>query len=412
MRILWITTVWPEFRSSAAGVRIWNLARILRDQGHELVFGSPSRAGEWKDELEREGFRTQYCPPNSPAFDEELEKLKPLCVVFDRFVMEEMFGWRVSAVLPDAYQILDTQDLHFLRRIRERAKQEGATLDDLEAFDPGLWKYGEEDLLRELASIYRVDWTWVVSDFERDLLDLRFGVGSDRVSVVRIPIEAPPPASVPRRDFVWIGNFRHPPNWDAVLWMKSEVWPAIRALLPQARLEIFGAYPPREAMEMHSPTEGFLVRGPAENQYAELSRFRASLAPLRFGAGIKGKILDSWAVGTPVIATAIAAEGMTEGAPFGGWIATTPVEIARACAQAVQDDAGWERHAREGRARLEELYTMNAVRTRLEAEWGRVCGNRPENWIGRILRREDLQSRKYFSKWIELKEMQRKEGGG
>ena len=411
MRILWITTVWPEFRSSAAGVRIWNIARILRGMGHEVVFGSSSRDGEWKEKLEKEGYRTLHCAPNSPDFDTALRALQPQCVIFDRFILEEMFGWRVSEVVPEAFQILDTQDLHSLRRIRERAKDEGATQDDLESFDPGLWKYGEEDLLRELASIYRVDWTWVVSDFERDLLDLRFGLGADRVSVVRIPIETRVAESAERRDFVWIGNFRHPPNWDAVLYLKNEVWPAIRALLPEACLEVFGAYPPRQAMEMHAPREGFLVRGPADDQYAELSRFRASLAPLRYGAGIKGKILDSWAVGTPVIATPIAAEGMTDGAPFGGWIASTPREIARACARAVSDDAEWVRQASAGRARIAELYSMEAVQTELERLWSRVEQGRPDNWIGRILRREDLQSRKYFSKWIELKESQHRERG-
>jgi glycosyltransferase involved in cell wall biosynthesis len=411
MRVLWITTVWPEFRSSAAGVRIWNVARILRAMGHEVVFGSSSREGEWKKKLEKEGYRTLHCAPNSPEFDVALKALEPQCVIFDRFMIEEMFGWRVSEILPDAFQILDTIDLHALRRIRERALQEGASLDDLESFDPGLWKYGEDDLLRELASIYRVDWTWVVSDFERDLLDLRFGIGADRVSVVRIPIEARVSESGVRKNFAWIGNFRHPPNWDAVVFLKKEVWPAVRTLVPDACVEVFGAYPPRAAMEMHAPNEGFLVRGPAGDQYAELSRFRASLAPLRYGAGIKGKILDSWAVGTPVVATSIAAEGMTEGAPFGGWIASTPQEIARACARAVSDDVEWERQVSAGRARIAELYTMEAVRAQLEGQWARVEKGRPENWIGRILRREDLQSRKYFSKWIELKESRRLEGG-
>jgi glycosyltransferase involved in cell wall biosynthesis len=411
MRILWITTVWPEFRSSAAGVRIWNLAKVLREMGHELVFGSPSRDGEWRKELESHGYQTLSCVPNDSEWDVELSRLSPQCVIFDRFVMEEMFGWRVSEVLPQAYQILDTQDLHSLRRIRERALGLGASAWEIETPSSSLWKLGEEDLLRELASIYRVDWTWVVSDFECDLLKRRFQVSAERVSVVRIPIQMQDFPHRERSDFVWIGNFRHAPNWDAVLWLKREVWPAIRANAPEARLELFGAYPPKEAMKLHSEAEGFLMRGPAEDQYRELSRFRASLAPLRFGAGIKGKILDSWAVGTPVIATPIAAEGMTEGAAFGGWISRTPQEIARSCAKALRDPKDWEHRVKLASERMKELYSFSAVRTQLESQWERVSGVRTENWIGRILRREEFQSKKYFSKWIEAKESRRKEGG-
>src|SRR6185437_9590273 len=123
-----------------------------------------------------------------------------------------------------------------------------------------------------------------------------------------------------RNGFCSIGNFRHPPNFDALVWLKSELWPAIRRELPGAVMSCYGAYPTPQAKVLESPADGFWIRGPVDDAVAMLSRHRVALAPLRFGAGIKGKILDSWQAGLPVVTTPIGAEGMgwKPDKPWGG----------------------------------------------------------------------------------------------
>jgi glycosyltransferase involved in cell wall biosynthesis len=103
--------------------------------------------------------------------------------------------------------------------------------------------------------------------------------------------------------FVTIGNFMHKPNVDSILWLKETLWPQIRAQLPSAELHVWGAYAQDRHRHLTNKKQGFFVKGHADDCFDTLSRYRVLLAPLRFGAGIKGKVADSWAVGTPVVTT-------------------------------------------------------------------------------------------------------------
>ena len=96
-----------------------------------------------------------------------------------------------------------------------------------------------------------------------------------------------------RRDFFCVGNFRHAPNWDGVQWLKAEIWPLVRKRLPDARLHIAGAYASGEQMALHEPRDGFFIDGRVENADLRFLESRVCLAPLRFGAGLKGKLIDA-----------------------------------------------------------------------------------------------------------------------
>ncbi|MCH8496401.1 MAG: glycosyltransferase family 4 protein, partial [Balneolales bacterium] len=113
-----------------------------------------------------------------------------------------------------------------------------------------------------------------------------------------------------RRNFVSIGNFLHDPNTDAVRQLKSTIWPLIRSRLPEAELHIYGAYVNESVLQMHNPREGFIVKGRAEDALETIKNYRVLLAPLRFGAGIKGKLIDAMRTGTPSVTTRIASEGL------------------------------------------------------------------------------------------------------
>ena len=112
-----------------------------------------------------------------------------------------------------------------------------------------------------------------------------------------------------RSGFAFIGNFRHAPNADAVQWL-MRLWPHIRSRLPEASLHIYGAYPGQQHMALHAPRKGIHVHGHVADVSAPLHKHRVMLAPLRYGAGVKGKVLDAWAHGMPVVTTPIGAEGV------------------------------------------------------------------------------------------------------
>ncbi len=399
--VLLIAFVWPEPRSSAAGVRVMNVIRALAQPPFSVTVACPATNEEARLELEKSGVRTQAISLNDSSFDEWLKNVKPEVVIFERFLMEEQFGGRVFEVCPDATRILDTIDLQSVRRLREEAHKKGLKSVEWEG----------DDLLRELASIYRCDHSWVVSDFERDLLTQQLGIPAELVSVSRLGEDYSPASR--RRDerlhFGMIGNFRHAPNHDSVLWLRREIWPLVRARLPSAEVHVFGAYVQKEIQALHEPKSGFFVEGWAENARDALARYRVNLAPLRFGAGIKGKVIDGWASGTSCVGTAIAAEGMTEGYPFGGIVTSTlgAEEFANAMVALHEDSKEWERQSEAAGRVYAGLYGAAVIE-----EGVRICllethrnrtALRKRNRIGQMLRLSSMKSTLYFSRWLELK---------
>jgi glycosyltransferase involved in cell wall biosynthesis len=269
-------------------------------------------------------------------------------------------------------------------------------------------RFAHEDLLRELSSIYRSDLTLVISSFELQLLTQQLGVPAEllllqRLSYVARREEDLPPHSQ-RQHFVSIGNFRHPPNADAVQWLAREIWPEIRKRMPEAQIHLFGAYPSREMMALTDENAGFFVKGQAPDQYETLMRYRVLLAPLRFGAGIKGKISDAWSVGTPVVTTPLGVEGMGGSCE----IALSASTFADTACELYSRENHWKEAQIGGLLAIRRLYhsdsnariligTLQDFRATLEER-------RSRNLTGAMLRHNLHRSTKYFSRWIELKQ--------
>ncbi len=399
MRLLCIGYVWPEPRSSAAGVHTWGILESALAAGWEVHFASAAAESierGSRSELDARGVRTHSILLNDGSFDAWVSKLAPEVVVFDRFVVEEQFGWRVYEQVPGALRVVDSQDLHFLRRQRERLS--GARLT---------WSVPNEDLERELASFWRSDAVIVLSSFERELLVREFGFPAERIIMNRFLYRqwAPGLDWSARTGFGWIGNFRHPPNADGLRWLLGEIWPLVRKQLPAATLRVWGSYPSKEFSEMCVPGVEFM--GEAASVGEALGSVRVSLAALRFGAGIKGKVSDSWVAGTPVVGSAIAAEGMTELEIFGGAVADDAREFASAAVELHQDEKAWAVARDRGFAILEAEYSFEFGSRALVEALGVALQARAErrarDWMGAMLWREDRRSGKYFSKWIEEK---------
>lgn len=407
MRLLLITYVWPEPTSSAAGVRDIALLKHFKDLGWETTCVSPSAPNAFSERIEKElGVATRTFPANDSRFDEFVSGLQPDFAVFDRFVIEEQFGWRVANASPRTVRVVDTQDLHFLRRAREAALKEGRSLEDIAACRIPL---RTEDSYREIASIYRSDLTLVLSDFERDLLRNEFQVAKELLHLCPFsyPEPEPGPPFEERRGFAVIGNFRHPPNADGVRWLKREIWPLVRSELPSAEVHVYGAYPPREFMEMDDPATGFRVRGPARDAIATLARHRVNLAPLRFGAGIKGKIADGWWSATPAVSTPVGSEGMTGGLDFGGAVSRSALEFSRAAIRMHEDADSWSAASRRGLAIHRRLFDERRNGAALAAALLRareeLAARRERNFVGSMLSHHLHRSTEYFSRWIEAK---------
>ncbi|WP_372637082.1 glycosyltransferase [Fodinibius sp.] len=405
--LLIIGSVWPEPDSSAAGRRMLQLISLFQSHGWEIVFATSASEGDYAADLRARDIRCVQTAINSSEFDDFIIKLQPSAVLFDRFIVEEQFGWRVAEQCPDTVRILDTEDLHCLRRARRRAVQEGRPFDPRELL-------GDDTAKREVASILRCDISLIISDFEMTLLENLFGVEASLLFYLPFLLTSVEegdredwPGFEERRDFVTIGNFRHPPNWDAVQYLKQQVWPLVRRQLPQAELHIYGAYPSRKARQLDCPGDGFYIEGRAGDAKGVVRSGRVTLAPLRFGAGLKGKLVESMRCGTPSVTTSIGAEGLSGRLPWSGAVADEPQRIASSAVQLYTDREAWARAQQRGIRIINERFDKEQFADEFTDRLGTIRQNlrphRRNNFIGGILLHHTTASTKYMSRWIEEK---------
>lgn len=391
--------LWPEPKSSAAGVRTFEMGLFVKRLGYELFGISPNAASEHSNTWEKSGIRILTCDPNSSASAEVLKTLSPELVIFDRFYTEEKYGWRARELWPLALQVIDTSDLHSLRAARQKAHLAGSAV--LQPSD----EFFDEDLLREMAALHRADVCLVVSPFEVNWL-IQHGFEKERICY--LPFSAQPEANFKplreRHEFCFLGNYLHKPNVDAVQWLASELWPALRKKLPEAELHLYGAYPSQVISQLHKKN-GIFSHGFVENHREAIARHEVMLAPLRFGAGIKGKILEAWATGTPVLGTPLAFEGMGD-----GFAEFKNSEEFIEQVLLLQNPNYWQKNVEAGLQELEKSFNQELIfktfadflansQTQLE--------NIRRSLTGRMLRHHSSQYLKYFSMWIEEKNKQR-----
>ncbi|WP_448107811.1 glycosyltransferase [Pseudomonas azerbaijanoccidentalis] len=419
-KVLVIGYVWPEPRSSAAGGHMMQILETFLQQGWDITFSSPAGTGEHRADLTTLGIREVPIELNNSSFDTFISELAPDVVLFDRFMMEEQFGWRVEKHCPDAVRVLETSDLQSLRdarhqRLKERLKASDDADDFSELFAPALREefqfMADTDLAkREIAAIYRCDLNLMISEVEIELLVEQFKVPRNLLHWCPLMVDLPTCTPVPFEDrahFLHIGNFRHAPNWDAVLWLKTTIWPLIRAQLPVAQLHIYGAYTPPKATALHNAAQGFHVLNWAEDALQVMSAARVCLAPLRFGAGIKGKIVDAMLCGTPNVTTPVGAEAMHGDEPWPGAVTRSAREFANDAVQLYTDKTQWLNAQAQAQALLASRYQQTihgpALIERL-VDCQRNLGNiRRDNFTGSMLRHHQHKSTQYMAQWIEAK---------
>ncbi|MDX8390035.1 MAG: glycosyltransferase family 4 protein [Mariprofundaceae bacterium] len=402
--LLIIGYVWPEPTSSAAGSRMMILIRLFLAQGWQITFASPATKNEQVQPLNMLDVNQASIAVNDDDFDTFIHHLQPDMVLFDRFMMEEQFGWRVERTCPNALRLLDTVDLHCLRHARQ--KQYKANAHVVQHID---LEYLFSDMaLREIAAIYRSDLTLLISDAEISLLQDTFAVPANLLHLCSLMVESNQtdhilPGFSQRANFITIGNFRHEPNWDAVLWLKQQIWPKIRRKMPQATLHIYGAYPPEKAMALHHANDGFHLLGWAEDANDVLKHARLLLAPLRFGAGLKGKIANAMLAGTPNITTCIGAEGMMGDHAWGGRIANHAEDFANTAVDLYHDKPAWQQaqqHGFEIIRQLDQGKHGDMLIKRIKEVRDQRVEHRLQNFTGAMLRHHQHRSTEFMSRWI------------
>lgn len=398
MIALVIGKIWPEPTSSAAGTRTLDILRAL--EGWELHFACAAQKNEYSADLESLlGITTHQIELNSSRFDRWISTLRPAVVIFDRYMTEEQFGWRVSRTCPEALRVIDTSDLHFLREARQRSISRNEKVH----------LYNEVSI-REIAAIFRSDLSLIISEYEYNLLVSNFSINCTSIAYWPFLLPEPErnqPDFDSRSDFVMIGSFLHEPNWDAVHWCNETIWPRIREALPNAELNVYGSYPPPKAYNLNNPPSGFNVRGRAADSITTLKRHRVNLAPLRFGAGLKGKLADAFIAGTPTVTTPIGVEGMQGDLDWGSLISEDPDAIAKEAIEIYSNRERWK-HAQEcgftiAAKRFSSRTWLGKLPKIIEESRKQIKNRRETNFIGRMLNHHHHRSTEFMSRWIEEK---------
>jgi len=403
-KLLIIGLIWPEPTSSAAGTRMVQLIQLFLEKGYHVTFASAAAKSEFSFNLESIGVKEETIKLNDQRFNQFIKILSPQIVMFDRFVMEEQYGWRIHQECPEALTILDTEDLHFLRQARQKATKDGLVLNDGDLFN--------DTAKREIASILRCDLSLIISEEEINILQTQFKIDPSLIYYLpfleeEITTKTHWLSFEERADFVFIGNFLHEPNWHTVQFLKTKIWPLLSKKLPQAKLNIYGAYPSQKVLQLHNPKENFNIIGRAGNAKETIAKHRVLIAPIQFGAGIKGKFIDAMHVGTPSVTTSIGAEAMKGNLEWNGYVEDDLELFVSKAVELYQDKNKWSIAQQNGVQIINKRYSKNKFQDEFIAQTDLIYkdlkAHRQQNFFGQLLNHHTAQSTKYLSLWIEEK---------
>jgi glycosyltransferase involved in cell wall biosynthesis len=359
-RVLFVDHVTPTPHADAGSVVAWEVMRIFQSLGYKVTFipeDNFAHVGEDTRALQRVGIEAIYHPAYSRMADFLAARRDPFDVVFiHRFPVGESHMADLRAHFPAARVLFLNADMYHLRELR------AATL----AGDARAIEAAGETRRRELAVCSGADRTLVHSETEAALV-AEHCPGAD---VSLFPLIVDPCADVRglegRAGACFIGGYRHPPNVDAIAWFVESVWPLVRDAVPGATLDIVGSHAP-DAVRRLGDAPGVRFVGFVEDLGTYMADRRLSVAPLRYGAGAKGKIVSSLAHGLPVACTAIGAEGMGLRDGEEVLVGDDPEALAAHVVTLLRDDAAWRALSAAGLAWVGRTTSRERARERLAA---------------------------------------------
>ncbi|MGH8038490.1 MAG: glycosyltransferase [Stenotrophomonas sp.] len=354
-QVLILDEVVPQPDRDSGSLRQYNLIRMLIEAGAHVVFVPTRRehAGAPTEALQRLGVEVWYAPfleGIGPWLREHGPRFAVVMMVRHHVASECLPLLRSYA--PAARRVFDTVDLHYLRERR------GAEL----AGDAGLLRNAQRTRTRELAVMAASDVTVLVSDAERTQLQVDApDVHVELISNLHEVAGGGAPWDQ-RRDLVFVGGFRHPPNVDAMHWFIGEVFARIRAQLPDIRFHCIGADVPQALHDLAAGQPGVLIHGFVPVVTGYMDEVRIAVAPLRFGAGVKGKVNLSMAHGQPVVATTCAVEGMHLRDGEDVLVADDADAFADGVVRLYRDEALWQRLSAAGLRNVADHFSLDAAR--------------------------------------------------
>jgi GT2 family glycosyltransferase/glycosyltransferase involved in cell wall biosynthesis len=347
----------PMPNRDSGSLRMFQILKLLHELGHRVTFIPDNLANirPYTGELQKRGIEVVYYP--------FIEKVRDYLIShgsdFDAVVLSRCDFARkhiadVRMFAPQSRIIFDTVDLHFLRE-DSQARLTG---------DFEVRRKAQEKQRLEHELIDQSDETWVVSPVEQQLLQEKRPDKPIQVvsNIVEIPGSSTPFAL--RRDWLFIGGFEHTPNIDAVLFFMQKIYPLLSEHLRDAKFYIIGDKAPPEVVAL--ATETIIVAGLQTDVRPFFDSVKLSVAPLRFGAGVKGKINQSMAFGVPVVATSLAIEGMALQDGEDILVADEPEDFARAMIELYESEDLWNRISENGIKKTRTLYSTDTARKKLE----------------------------------------------
>lgn len=353
-QVLVIDALTPQPDRDSGSLRLFNLMRLLREEGAHVVFLPANRehAGRYTEDLRQIGVEAWTAPfaARAPAWLAEHGPRFDVAMVCRHYVAREFLPL-LRAHAPRARVVFDSVDLHYLREQRAAALAGDRALARAAGRTRGL----------ELDVIARSDLALVVSEAERDVL--RMDAPQARVEVLSNlhRVAGPGLPFAERHDLAFVGGFRHPPNVDAVRWFVAEVLPRVRARLPEVRFHCIGGDVPAEIAAL-AAQPGVEVHGHVPDIAPYMDGCRVAVAPLRFGAGVKGKVNLSMAHGQPVVATSCAVEGMHLAHGRDVLVADDAAAFADAVVCAYGDGALWGTLSAHGLGNVARHFSADAAR--------------------------------------------------
>ena len=340
----------------SGSLRMFNILKILQTMGYKVTFlpANLQHHEKYTPMLQNIGIECQYLPYviDAGKYIEDYGQQFD-AVILSRADYAEKYMDIVKSACPQAKVLFDTVDLHFLREQRE------AELTN----DKGLLESAALRKSQELSLARKADVTMVVSPVEIDL----FRQEAPDVNIHLLSnvhhLHAKGESFENRSDILFIGNFEHPPNTDAMEFFLDEIFPIIQQGNPGIKVKIVGGHVPGHLKSRASGSIEFT--GFVSDITPLFNNIRISIAPLRYGAGVKGKINSSMAYGVPAVVTSMAAEGMNLVHGQDILIADEPADFASEILRLYDDRALWEALSEAGRKNIETHFSFAAAEAQL-----------------------------------------------
>ena len=357
-RVLVLEHCTPTPDQDAGSVSVFNILLLLRNMGYQVTFIPEDNflyMSDYTTLLQRVGIEVLYHPYQNSVEQHLIESGSryDLAFLFRPAVVQKHLQ-AVRKYAPQAKVLFYTHDLHYLRMLREAALQNNSDK-----------KTAALEMKQiELAAMRAVDASILVSPAEMEVL--RTDLPDQKLHVLPLILDIPG-TDIPfsqRNDIVFVGGFQHPPNIDAVQHFVAEVMPRLRPLLPGIRFFVVGSKPTAEIHALAG--DDVIISGFIPDLTSYLNRMRVAVAPLRYGAGVKGKIGTAMAAGLPTVATELGAEGMglTDGENI--FVADDPQLYAEVIARLYKDESLWNHVSRSGIIFSEQAWGLAAGEANLE----------------------------------------------